>query len=298
MCYIFSTVKKYVWCFVFIVLVSLVVTRQHEYQTANSASDASGACNATLSGSDAEPSKANGRKANGNAPSGDFFYLVFGWPAGITTCGLFLTFLAIADQAVATRRSVEATHRGIEIGQTKERPKLLIEPFDLNPKMGSVPIAAFNVTNVGLSTAFVGTALYQIRILPSDTIPTGEQDFQQMYIYDRILESKETTTQDVRLRLDKKRLYGPEQVVHLDGMIFFTDHFEDTRKKEFHFVWIEFGASVFFPHQQRNVTGYWESKIDQTERLVGVAPTWWEVQRGRIKEFSVWAGKLSEIDED
>jgi hypothetical protein len=91
-----------------------------------------------------------------NAPT---WYALFIWPEGITVWALFLTFFAIAEQTVETKRSVENARRALIL---QYRPRIVIRRVQLSAESDNVELF---IQNTGGSNAQITKAQFLAAIV-------------------------------------------------------------------------------------------------------------------------------------
>jgi hypothetical protein len=205
------------------------------------------------------------------------------WPESVGAWAVILTLLAIAWQSIETREAATAANRSIEINKTKERAKLLLHPCLLNPKVGVIPQAQFNVTNVGASSAFFGIAMAGLHISDSHTLAEHGSGYYRLRIGGSHLKeggfSRETTWWPAHMlaRFPQSVIDGQE-VIHLHGIMRFRDDFDDWWELKFHYIWQEYGREVWIPHLQENRTGEWKNQNPQGEKRIATPSKkrWWQ----------------------
>ena len=177
--------RKYLFWLAMLVAVSCLVTSLHEKYTHDSAYQG-GNSNAAVAGTNSPKAKNNEANAKWYSPSGDLYYLIFGWPNGVTVWALFLTLVVIADQTYQTSRAADTGKTAAEAAllqakhmETTERAWLLISFVSMKDrelKDGEVATCHWAIKNVGSTPAILletKTRFHVIRLydeMPEDPV--------------------------------------------------------------------------------------------------------------------------------
>jgi hypothetical protein len=119
--------KRVIWiggALAFVVLlISVVVTRQHEQDASNSNHKCAPPDNWVFLPCDAVHANGNSQQSNGDSPSRKLAYDIFGWPNGVGAWALFFTLAVVGWQAWETRNAVKAARDAIIL---QHRPRIKI----------------------------------------------------------------------------------------------------------------------------------------------------------------------------
>jgi len=197
------------------------------------------------------------------------------WPDGIVAWLIMLTLVAIVWQAWETRKAAEATSRGLEIGKTKERAKIVLVVSNLNPLLNTIPKVQFTVANKGESKAFIHAAIGALHISKSKVLVGNGSGWYLLKAHDSVMPSDHSSTEEAVWPGHPLDVYTQEMIdgnskdwfIHLHGKIAFRDAFEDSWELKFHYIWRELGGMLYLP-PLGNTTGYWESQLSISEEKV------------------------------
>ncbi len=176
--------KKYLAWFAVFILASFVITGQHEYDSEKSAYQARGSGGTVTP---KNPKQTNSQTADSNkyAVCWKFAFVILGWPVGIGVCGLMLTFVAIADQAVQTRKAAEAGDKSAnaallsaQAAVNSERPWIVVSIRAIHGPSGGFKILA---RNKGRTPAFiVDSRMNYIVVQNMDALPPAHYPFETL----------------------------------------------------------------------------------------------------------------------
>ncbi len=186
----------------------------------------------------------------------------FTWPEGVTAWAVIFTLLVIAWQSVETRRAAEASLSSLEMTKTKERAKVMLRVWPLNPMLGEIPEARFSVVNAGESTALCGFAAAGLAITDSENTKEGfsshtltKTEWQPLKS-EAFFEERAYVVGNPLLRNSRLLIDGQEHI-HLRGQIDWKDAFDDRWQLVFHYVWRQYEPGTFVPSREEGTTGYW-----------------------------------------
>jgi len=175
-----SIVKKYLAWFTLLLLLSGVVNFKHEQYADKAAANRGNKCLlvfldcASDSKSDPTESKDNQEIWWGRG------YIFFGWPNGITIWALFLTMFVIAEQTIETRRAANAQVDGNRAWIFADLEKLGGRIHSSGSEEGypkTYLMLRLNLSNQGLSPAWIESIQAHMEILPRKQIPPKKVEF-------------------------------------------------------------------------------------------------------------------------
>ena len=221
------------------------------------------------------------------------------WPEGVGAVAVILTLGAIIWQSDETRKSANAAARNIELIKTKERAKLLIAVRHKDFGKNDIPFVEFQVFNVGESKAFTGLAVGGIYFSASEKLDGSGDGYYELKISDSAMNANEKSWEKVHWPGHPLDRYTEEManegiLTHLHGVITFRDVFEDQWSRRFHYIWRDYGATIYFAGRG-NVDGFWESQMEERDQKI---QSHHQPGKAKIagKKFVRWLEELAKDD--
>jgi len=173
--------KKYLLGFLLALLISVLVTSRYEKYPHDSTTLSQDSSGSAVSTSNPPKAASNPKQPQDYPPRWlRVSYQMFGWPNGITVWALFLTMMAIAEQTMETRRATNAQVDGNRAWIFGDLEKLGGRIHSSGSEEGSPKtylMLRLNLSNQGLSPAWVESIQAHMEILPRKKIPPKKVEF-------------------------------------------------------------------------------------------------------------------------